>query len=194
MSMPRSEAFAVARLPSPLGVLLVMTDSAGALRALDWEDHAARMHALLRRQYGPGVALTESTAPATLRQALADYFDGALAALDALPVATAGTQFQREVWMALRQIPAGTTESYGALAKRISRPAAVRAVGAANGANPVSLVLPCHRVIGADDTLTGYGGGLERKRWLLEHESDRKQLAWAPDSAAAQLPKNSANR
>jgi methylated-DNA-[protein]-cysteine S-methyltransferase len=170
MSMPLSEAFSVARLPSPIGVMLLMTDSAGALRALDWEDHAARMHALLRRQYGPGLALSEGTASAALRQALADYFDGALAALDTLPVATAGTPFQRQVWAALRQIPPGTTQSYGALAKRIGRPAAVRAVGAANGANPVSLVLPCHRVIGADDTLTGYGGGLERKRWLLAHE------------------------
>ncbi len=121
--MPLSEAFTIARLPSPIGVMLVITDSAGVLRALDWEDHAARMHALLRRQYGPGLALGEGAAPTALRQALADYFDGALSALDALPVVTAGTQFQREVWAALRQIPAGTTESYGALAKRIGRPA-----------------------------------------------------------------------
>ena len=181
--MPLSEAFTVTRLPSPIGVMLVITDSAGVLRALDWEDHAARMHALLRRQYGPGLALGEGAAPAALRQALADYFDGALAALDALPVATAGTQFQRQVWAALRQIPAGTTESYGALAKRIGRPASVRAVGAANGANPVSLVLPCHRVIGADDTLTGYGGGLERKRWLLAHEGALPESKRRPQAA-----------
>ena len=87
-----------------------------------------------------------------------------------LPVVTAGTPFQRAVWAALRQIPVGTTLSYGALAERIGRKAAVRAVGAANGANPVAVVVPCHRVIGADGSLSGYGGGLERKRWLLAHE------------------------
>lgn len=168
--MPLSEAFTVARVPSPIGIMLLMSDGDGALRALDWEDHAARMHALLRRQYGPGVALGEGAAPAAVRQALAAYFDGALAALDAVPVATAGTPFQRRVWAELRRIPPGTTLSYGALAARIGRPAAVRAVGAANGANPVSIVLACHRVIGADARLTGYGGGLARKRWLLAHE------------------------
>jgi methylated-DNA-[protein]-cysteine S-methyltransferase len=82
----------------------------------------------------------------------------------------AGTPFQRSVWSALRRIPAGTTTSYGALAEHIERPTAVRAVGHANGANPISVVVPCHRVIGADGSLTGYGGGLDRKRWLLAHE------------------------
>jgi methylated-DNA-[protein]-cysteine S-methyltransferase len=81
-----------------------------------------------------------------------------------------GTDFQRTVWQALRRIPCGTTISYGELARRIGRPAAVRAVGLANGANPVGVVVPCHRVIGADGSLTGYGGGIERKRWLLAHE------------------------
>jgi len=168
--MRRSESFTVARLPSPIGVMLLMSDSDGALRALDWEDHAVRMHALMRRQYGPDIAPGEGVAPAELRQALTAYFDGVLAALDAVPVATAGTSFQRQVWAELRRIPPGTTLSYGALAARIGRPAAVRAVGAANGANPISIVLACHRVIGADATLTGYGGGLARKRWLLAHE------------------------
>jgi len=170
MPMPLSEAFVVARVSSPIGAMLLVSDGDGALRALDWEDHAARMKALLRRQYGPGLALREGPAPAAARRALAAYFDGALTALDALPVATQGTPFQRQVWAALRRIAPGTTLSYGTLAARIGRPAAVRAVGAANGANPVCIVVPCHRVIGADAGLAGYGGGLARKRWLLAHE------------------------
>jgi methylated-DNA-[protein]-cysteine S-methyltransferase len=98
------------------------------------------------------------------------YFAGNLTAIDDLPVATGGTDFQRQVWRALRQIPCGETISYGELARRIDRPAAVRAVGLANGSNPISVVVPCHRVIGSDGSLTGYGGGIERKRWLLTHE------------------------
>jgi len=98
------------------------------------------------------------------------YFAGDLTAIDDVPVATNGTPFQRTVWAALRRIPAGTTTSYGALAASIGYPSAMRAVGLANGANPVAIIVPCHRVIGADHSLTGYGGGLPRKRWLLEHE------------------------
>jgi methylated-DNA-[protein]-cysteine S-methyltransferase len=99
------------------------------------------------------------------------YFAGELAAIDSLPVKTAGTAFQREVWRGLREIDCGTTISYATLAERIGRPAAVRAVGLANGANPVGIIVPCHRVIGANGSLTGYGGGIERKRWLLKHEA-----------------------
>jgi len=102
--------------------------------------------------------------------ALRRYFDGDLAAIDAIPVELNGTSFQKDVWSALRRIPVGTTISYAALATRIGQRAAVRAVGAANGANPVAIVVPCHRVIGSDGSLTGYGGGLDRKRWLLAHE------------------------
>jgi len=96
-----------------------------------------------------------------------------LPAIDDLEVATAGTTFQRDVWRELRRIPVGQTISYSELAQRIGRPKAVRAVGLANGANPVSIVVPCHRVIGANASLTGYGGGLHRKVWLLEHEGVR---------------------
>ena len=99
------------------------------------------------------------------------YFDGELAAINELPVRTAGTPFQRDVWRALREIPHGTTVSYGKLAKQIGRPNAVRAVGLANGSNPIGVVVPCHRVIGSNGSLTGYGGGIERKRWLLDHEN-----------------------
>ena len=98
------------------------------------------------------------------------YFAGDLEAIDNIPVQTAGTAFQRSVWNELRRIPTGAPVSYGKLAQRIARPKAVRAVGLANGANPIGIVVPCHRVIGSDGSLTGYGGGLERKRWLLEHE------------------------
>jgi len=105
-----------------------------------------------------------------VRSLLARYFDGVHAAIDDAAVEMNGTPFQKRVWQALRHIPAGTTISYGELARRIGEPAAVRAVGAANGANPVALIVPCHRVIGSNGTLTGYGGGLERKAWLLKHE------------------------
>ena len=106
----------------------------------------------------------------SIRGVLTRYFGGDLGALDGVPVELNGTSFQKSVWQALRRIPAGTTISYSQLAKRIGDPAAVRAVGAANGANPVAVIVPCHRVIGADGTLTGYGGGLDRKQWLLVHE------------------------
>jgi methylated-DNA-[protein]-cysteine S-methyltransferase len=104
---------------------------------------------------------------------MARYFAGDLTAIEKLRVETGGTHFQHEVWRALRDIACGTTISYAQLAERIGRPNAVRAVGLANGSNPVGIVVPCHRVIGANGSLTGYGGGIERKRWLLEHESKR---------------------
>ena len=106
-----------------------------------------------------------------VKRKLADYFSGNLTSLDDIPVRTEGTVFQRKVWSELRRIPAGTTLSYGQLAKRIDQPTASRAVGLANGSNPVAIVVPCHRVIGSTGALTGYGGGLERKRWLLHHEA-----------------------
>ncbi len=163
--------FDLDRLEVPIGTMLVVTDAEGRLRALDWEEYESRMRRLLRVQYGPDrVEVRDGRMPATVRDALTAYFGGALSAIDALPVATAGTPFQREVWKALRTIPAGETRSYSALARDIARPLAVRAVGLANGSNPIGVVVPCHRVIGKNATLTGYGGGLERKRWLLTHE------------------------
>ena len=100
---------------------------------------------------------------------LTEYFAGKRTEFD-IPLALEGTVFQREVWDALRTIPFGHTATYREIARKISRPSAVRAVGAANGANPVSIIVPCHRIVGADGSLTGYGGGLWRKKWLLEHE------------------------
>ena len=163
--------FFVERVATPTGAMLLLTDAQERLRALDWEDHEARMHRLLGLHYrDDGVQLEPRVGESHARRALEAYFGGALSALDALEVETGGTIFQREVWAALRTIRVGQTTSYGRLAASIGRPKAVRAVGMANGANAIGIVVPCHRVIGADDSLTGYGGGLERKRWLLRHE------------------------
>ncbi|AVG40943.1 methylated-DNA--[protein]-cysteine S-methyltransferase [Achromobacter insolitus] len=167
----RTQAFFLERVPTPLGLMLVLSDEQQRLRAVDWEDFEPRMHLLLRRQYrGRQVELRDATRSSPARRALLDYFDGDVRAIDTLDVATGGTDFQREVWRALRGISGGQPISYGTLANRIARPAAVRAVGMANGANPIGIVVPCHRVVGADASLTGYGGGLHRKRWLLDHE------------------------
>jgi methylated-DNA-[protein]-cysteine S-methyltransferase len=162
-------------LPTPVGTLWILTDARGVLRAVDWQDHEERMLRLLRRHYGgEGFAIRERGGAASAAlSALEAYLAGDLRAIDDLPVETGGTPFQRSVWAALRAIPSGSTQSYGGLAARIGAQTAVRAVGAANGANPVGIVIPCHRVIGADASLTGYGGGLERKRWLLVHEGAR---------------------
>jgi methylated-DNA-[protein]-cysteine S-methyltransferase len=163
--------FMLERVATPVGVMLIVTDAEDRLRALDWENYESRMQRLLRRHYGANaVSLSERAAPSIARKAIDKYLAGDLRAIDEIAVETNGTPFQREVWAALRKIPAGETLSYGALAKTIGRAAAVRAVGLANGANPVGIVVPCHRVIGQDRSLTGYGGGLDRKRWLLTHE------------------------
>jgi methylated-DNA-[protein]-cysteine S-methyltransferase len=164
-----SEKFALDRLQTPIGIALLVTDADGVLRALDWEDYALRMNELLRRHYG-AVILENARAPASVRAALSGYFNGDLAALNTIRWRVAGTPFQRKVWTALPAIQPGTTASYGALAARLGFPKAMRAVGHANGANPISVVVPCHRLIGADGSLVKYGGGLERKRWLLAHE------------------------
>jgi O-6-methylguanine DNA methyltransferase len=158
------------RLSSPIGTLLLVSDDDGTVRALDFNDCEDRMLRLLKVHYGDTttVGLGQPSAPA--RRALDTYFAGDLTAIDDVLVATGGTPFQRAVWTTLRRIPAGTTTSYGALAATIGHPSARRAVGLACGSNPVAVIVPCHRVIGADHSLTGYAGGLARKRWLLEHE------------------------
>jgi len=164
------------RLETPIGEMVIVADREGNLRALDWTDHEPRMHRFLRLHYGAsGFRLEPSRDANRLTEAISRYFAGELAAIDDLPVRTAGTGFQREVWRALREIPCGTTTTYARLAARIGRPAAVRAVGLANGSNPIGVVVPCHRVIGSDGSLTGYGGGIERKRWLLDHEKTGQQ-------------------
>ncbi len=157
------------RVPTEIGTMLVVTDAEGRLRALDWTDYEARMLDLLRKQVG-AVTLVERTEPSAARVALEQYMAGDLRALDALEVVHGGTTFQRRVWAALRDIPVGETISYGELARRLDMPTGARAVGLANGQNAIGIVVPCHRVIGANAKLTGYAGGLQRKQWLLEHE------------------------
>jgi len=160
------------RIETPIGAMVIVADYDGNLRTTFWADREAQLQEALQRQYGKnGFTLKAASNPHGLASAIAQYFAGELTAIDRLPVETAGTAFQREVWGALREISSGTTVSYAKLAERIGRPKAVRAVGLANGSNPVGVVVPCHRVIGSDGSLTGYGGGIERKRWLLEHES-----------------------
>lgn len=163
--------FYIDRMASPLGELLLIADAQGQLRGLDWGDHEARLMALMRTHYRTApFQLQEKSNPGGLTETLTRYFAGDLAAINEVAVCTAGTEFQRSVWRQLRLIPCGEVISYGELARRIGRPTASRAVGMANGANPISIVVPCHRVIGAHGALTGYAGGVHRKAWLLRHE------------------------
>jgi methylated-DNA-[protein]-cysteine S-methyltransferase len=163
--------FFIDRLATPIGELIVIADGDGALRTIDWTDHEARMKLLLDRYYGKDrYTLTPRRDPGGLTSAMRRYFKGEICVLKDLSVATSGTAFQTSVWKALRRIKDGTTISYAELAQRIGKPKAVRAAGLANGQNPISIVVPCHRVIGSDGSLTGYGGGLHRKQWLLAHE------------------------
>jgi methylated-DNA-[protein]-cysteine S-methyltransferase len=167
-------ALSIDRLATPIGELIVIADDDGKLRTIDWTDHEARMKHLLDRYYGAGrYTLAPRRDPDGLTSAMRRYFKGDIAVLHGLPVATNGTPFQTGVWQALRKIADGTAISYAELARRIGKPKAVRAAGLANGQNPISIVVPCHRVIGSDGSLTGYGGGLSRKQWLLDHEGVR---------------------
>ena len=165
---------------SPLGqILLVASDT--ALTGLHFVDE----------KYYPGIAADWQQAPCAkmivqARKQLDEYFAGIRTEFD-LPVEPAGTTFQRGVWRALQTIPHGTTISYGMLAQRIGKPSASRAVGAANGRNPISIVIPCHRVIGANGDLTGYAGGMARKEALLRLEANRiETFQLAPDYTGAE--------
>ena len=169
MRNAQPETLTLDRAATPVGEVLLVTDGEGAVRALDFADYEARMTRLLAR-HTPGAMVVEGRAPEPVRTAVEGYFGGDVRALDGLTVATGGTDFQRTVWKALRAIPAGETRTYGQLAAAIGSPRAVRAAGLANGQNPIAVIVPCHRVIGANGTLTGYAGGLARKRWLLAHE------------------------
>jgi methylated-DNA-[protein]-cysteine S-methyltransferase len=167
--MSTGYSFRLDRLKTPIGIALLVSDEDGLLRALDWEDYETRMRELLRLHYG-AVELKNAKAPAAMKTALSSYFNGDLDRLDEIKWRVNGTPFQRKVWTSLPKIPAGSTLTYGALAAKLGSPRAMRAVGHANGSNPISVVVPCHRLIGADGSLVKYGGGLERKRWLLRHE------------------------
>ncbi|HEV8439104.1 MAG TPA: methylated-DNA--[protein]-cysteine S-methyltransferase [Methylomirabilota bacterium] len=160
--------FQIDEIPCALGTIVILARD-GGLSSVDFGDCRDRMLALLGLRYG-AVDCVPADDPFGLSSRLRAYLAGDLAAIDDIPVEAGGTSFQRDVWKALRRIPAGTTVTYTDLARAIGRPAAVRAVAAANARNPVAIVVPCHRVVGRDGSLTGYGGGLWRKRWLLSHE------------------------
>jgi methylated-DNA-[protein]-cysteine S-methyltransferase len=157
------------RAESPIGTLTFVTRD-GVLCALDFTDCEARLLERLRRRFGPDASPRPARDPGGHGARLRDYLAGDLDALVHASVDSGGTPFQEQVWRALRTVPSGTTRSYSEIATAIGRPGAARAVGTANGRNPVALVIPCHRVVSADRSLGGYAGGLERKRWLLRHE------------------------
>ena len=155
-------------VPSAVG-LIVIAARDERLVSLDFGACRGRMLAGLVARYGPA-RLKPARDPFGMSRRINAYLAGDLGAVNDILVEPGGTPFQRAVWMALRRVPAGTTVTYAQLARTVGRPTASRAVGAANGKNPVSIVIPCHRMIGSDGSLTGYGGGLHRKGWLLGHE------------------------
>jgi len=166
-------------LPTPLGDMLALSSDEG-LCALEFttvrgrargEERLTRLDARLARWFPPHeIVDRETPAIAQARRWLDDYFSGHGADISGIPLDMRGAPFERRVWLALRTIPPGQTTSYGAIAQALGSPGASRAVGAANGANPVAIIVPCHRVIGSGGSLTGYGGGLDRKTWLIDHE------------------------
>lgn len=156
------------RFDSALGEILLVSDGE-RLCALDYADYEDRMLMLLRRHYSV-FHLRETIDPQGFSSLLSAYFAGDTTCIDRIPVNTGGTGFQQQVWSALRTIPPGATLTYSELATRLAKPTAYRAVGMTNALNPIAIVVPCHRLVGASGFLTGYAGGLERKRWLLQHE------------------------
>lgn len=156
-------------LATPLGDMLVVT-SDHVVHLVDFADYEDRLRTLADRHLGTS-AIANRAPESPASRALHAYFSGDVTAIDRLDVATSGTPFQEEVWAALRRIPAGHTCGYGEMAERLGRTNAARAVGRANGLNPVSIIVPCHRLVGASGSLTGYAGGMERKKWLIRHEA-----------------------
>jgi methylated-DNA-[protein]-cysteine S-methyltransferase len=173
MATPKSQtpSITLASVGSAVGEILFATDDK-ALLALEFADFEDRLMAGLVARFGK-FEPKRARDPLGIATRLRAYLAGDLAALDQIPVDPGGTPFQTRVWRALRRIPAGRTWSYAQMARKLGKPAALRAVGHANGRNPISIVVPCHRLVGTDGSLTGYGGGLARKRWLLQHEGAR---------------------
>ena len=159
----------VEHIPTPIGVLIITHDGARLCNA-EFANQKARRAQELAHHF-PQAKLVERSKPSQFFVALADYFAGNITAIDTLPVANLGTPFQQTTWKALRRVPAGTTRGYGEQAALLGNPNAARAIGRTNGLNPISIVVPCHRLVGANGSLVHYGGGLERKRWLLDHEA-----------------------
>ncbi len=171
----------VAEIDSPVGTL-VLAVRGGRVCALEFADRRMRMQDIFEARFAE-VRLRPETTAADARLArdvatrLTEYFAGDLAAIEGVPVDPGGTGFQARVWSQLQRIPAGTTWSYADLATAVGNHKAVRAVGSANSKNPVAVIIPCHRVVGADGSLTGYAGGVDRKRWLLNHEFECSRVA-----------------
>ncbi|WP_437965264.1 methylated-DNA--[protein]-cysteine S-methyltransferase [Sorangium sp. So ce260] len=166
-------------LDSPIGIILVAVGG-GAIHGLDFADCAPRLRRSLEARYG-AVALHSAADPCGFSSRVRAYLCGDHGALSDLPVEPGGTDFQRRVWAEVRRIPPGATRAYGEVAASLGQPFASRAVGLANGRNPVCLVIPCHRVVGAGGELTGYSAGIERKRWLLAHEAAVPARRGAPE-------------
>lgn len=168
--MAETETFSFDVVDTPIGPLAIVVDEKGAMRMLSFDGNSERWRKDFARRF-PDSKLVAKRDPFGHGSALKAYFAGDMEALDKIPVLFGGTPFQNKVWKQLRRIPVGKTMSYGAMARKIGEPNAMRAVGLANGSNPIAVVVPCHRVIGSDGSLTGFGGGLPRKKWLLEHEA-----------------------
>lgn len=163
-------------IPSPIGRIILVTrseetetDASYPLCAVEFDDCLDRLQRNLEARFG-SYELRDVKNPGGHSERMTAYLEGEVTAIDALPVDSGGTDFQQQVWKQLRRIPAGDTRQYGEMAQKLGRPDASRAVGAANGRNPLSIVVPCHRLIGSTGKLTGYAGGLKRKEWLLKHE------------------------
>jgi O-6-methylguanine DNA methyltransferase len=166
-------------LETPIGEVWIATDESRLL-ILEYKDYADRMHGYLY-DHLPSYELVSTSNPLGITDRLRLYFAGNVDVIDTIPVAPLGTDFQQSVWAALRRIPVGETRTYGQIATELGNSLASRAVGHANSLNPIGIVIPCHRVVGANKTLTGYAGGLSRKDWLLQHEgvtniSDQKAV------------------
>ncbi len=164
LTMPNAELF-VTGFETLIGQARLVYDNEGQVHAFGWYEGDTWL-----KRFGCA-DFVDGTDPFGLVATMNAYFAGDVRAIDHIRVQMRGTAFQNAVWQALRGIPAGETMSYGALAKKLGQPGAMRAVGLANGANPIGVIVPCHRVIGADGSLTGYGGGIARKKWLLAHEA-----------------------
>lgn len=171
MTRDRAGLFISETIETPIGAVLLVEDDAGALCLAEFADRPARIQQGMHRLRTVASPLRPGTISSATRHAFDAYFGGDVIALQKVPVRFDGTPFQASVWSALRDIPAGYVLTYGAFAERLGRSTASRAVGAANGANPLSIIVPCHRLVGADGSLTNYGGGMERKRRLLDHEA-----------------------
>jgi methylated-DNA-[protein]-cysteine S-methyltransferase len=158
-------------VPTPIGgVTLLVDPESRMLCGLDFDGCQRWTMDRLARRFG-ALSIERAADPCGLASTIRSYFDGDVEALSAVRVAATGTPFEEQVWRALRDVPAGATSTYGEIARAVGSPGAARAVGAANAHNPVALVVPCHRIVGTGGALTGYGGGLDRKRWLLAHEA-----------------------